>query len=988
METDYKFLPELFLRAPYYSFTGYDLERLPEVLATTIFRNAIWLASPDFYKVLERMDFDFEKLSAKEKHTLSKYYNRMCFRPTPFGSFASFTNLKWGDGGPVKLAGDDYASLHLLPAETGLQCLRSQQPANGSRVMINPTLYPFDKEYRFVKSAKDDQGRYQFSLEALSMDKFYNVLFGWLKKKALTTEELVLKICKWSGCTADDAAAQLKYLTDEQVLFDERTGHIIGNAGGSAGERPQTFSLKTPRVPDYIIENQMFLNNDSKTCCYAALERKCESGNLSIDEQQELLAAMAVLRRLCQPVLPVDLKKFIADFKERFDLEKVPLLLALDPDAGIAYGNNSVSGIVMDFGAIRFPPQPAPAPSLEWQALHRLLLQLWGRAQQNHRFAPVIITNEDLDNLSGHVTGMPPPTLAVMFRTTEEHLVVDYTSGASATSLPGRFSVFSQETARLCKKLADRESEANPDVLFADIGQLSHLHADNVNRREILYPFEIPVNVFPVQPASRLIQPADLLVFVRNGELILESVKLKKRVIPRLASAYNYQHNGLGLFRLLCDLQYQGLHATHGFSLESIFPGLNFYPRVMYGQTIFSLATWHFREAELGLILNPASGELLKAARRFRNQFGLPQHVSIGDSDQQLVFNLAVEQEVLFFIDCIKSLKKLTVTEYLLPGRIIKMGNKPLAGQFIAFLAHNHPVYRAIPPEHEQTQARRPRNFLLGDEWLYLKIYCTPESAGQLLAEVIAPLTRMHRKLIGRWFFIRYFENGHHLRLRINTKEEHIGSILTALKRSLEKPRNNKLVRNYQGDVYKREIERYGAAIIEEVETVFCSGSDLLAAYTVLRTTGKLAMTEFLFGMLTAHRMAGVFITDPHLLADFYRLTAKRFITGFAGDKSLTIQLDSKYRKMRREIETLLDSKESNKPHRKFVDFLNDTESLRRKVKHYHMERQHKLLTDLIHMQLNRTFKGKHQVQEMLVYYFLSKYMGTRIARNGVTVAN
>src|ERR1700753_2600742 len=94
----YNFLPELFLRAPYYSFAGYDPERLEEVLKDRGFRNGLFLASPAFYNELKKKEFELHKLAEKEKHSVSKYYNRMCFRPTPFGSFASFSLLTWGKG--------------------------------------------------------------------------------------------------------------------------------------------------------------------------------------------------------------------------------------------------------------------------------------------------------------------------------------------------------------------------------------------------------------------------------------------------------------------------------------------------------------------------------------------------------------------------------------------------------------------------------------------------------------------------------------------------------------------------------------------------------------------------------------------------------------------------------------------------------------------------------------------------------------------------
>ena len=58
----YRFLPQVFLRAPYYSFSGYDLSRLPEVLQEQAFRNAVFLASAAFFALLEKKEFDFDSL--------------------------------------------------------------------------------------------------------------------------------------------------------------------------------------------------------------------------------------------------------------------------------------------------------------------------------------------------------------------------------------------------------------------------------------------------------------------------------------------------------------------------------------------------------------------------------------------------------------------------------------------------------------------------------------------------------------------------------------------------------------------------------------------------------------------------------------------------------------------------------------------------------------------------------------------------------------
>ncbi|WP_392348660.1 lantibiotic dehydratase C-terminal domain-containing protein [uncultured Polaribacter sp.] len=50
------------------------------------------------------------------------------------------------------------------------------------------------------------------------------------------------------------------------------------------------------------------------------------------------------------------------------------------------------------------------------------------------------------------------------------------------------------------------------------------------------------------------------------------------------------------------------------------------------------------------------------------------------------------------------------------------------------------------------------RTFVIGDKWLYYKIYCGVKTADMLLLEVIKPLTEqlIEEKIIDKWFFIGY----------------------------------------------------------------------------------------------------------------------------------------------------------------------------------------------------------------------------------------
>jgi len=985
----YNFLEDLFLRAPFYSFNRYDLERVPEVLATAMFRNAIFLASPSFYRQLEKKGFEYQRLSEKETFTLRKYYNRMCYRPVPFGSFASFSLLKWSDDTSVRLVADSEAQIHLLPDETLLSCLRKDlNPLTENLpVVCNPTLYKMGTEYRFIKSEPDLKGHYVFSLEAVPVQSFYTSLFNRIKRASMTTAGLIGWIVEFSSCPADEAADYVDFFFDSQVLFHSGRENVIKhntdyffNAGAAMIFSEYRTIRPEGAVPFSLISEK--LKDVAPADChqfYAAAERSYESGGPGEQVQQQLLKTAGLLQKLCLPVRPPALTQFITDFQARFDLEKVPLLLAIDPDAGIPYGNNTMSGIVMEYGKINFPeagPKPAQA---EWTELHRLLFNLLTHARQQGPNTPLIINESDLKDIQP--AGLPAPSAAMLFRQAAGQIVIDYAGGITGISMIGRFSAFSLKTLEICRQLAAIEQAANPQVLFADIAQYSDTHVDNINRRQPVYPFQIPVNVYQHDTDQTKISPGDLLLYVRNGELFLESKIHGKRVIPRLATAYNPGHTGLDIFRLLCDMQHQGFHSSLNFSLETLFPGLSHYPRVVCNDVIICPATWRLDDKQLAPLITTEKGEEISAIRSLVKQLSLPRYISIGSSDQQLIFDLADEAEALFFLDNLQGKKRVTITEYFLPGRSVKSAGKPMAGQFAAFLYHRENVYRpAVKTTINKFKATR--NFRPGSDWLYVKLFCTPESADGILTEVIAPVIAKHRKKIDCWFFIRYFENGHHLRLRIRSAKTNPGLLINDLNKALEKSGKYHVVKNFQIDTYRREMERYGPNLIEYVEHCFCAGSHLIVNYLQQQSIADILPSELLFGLFIAHRLASRFETDKSALADFYKQTANRFLKGFNADKQLKMDLDTKYRARSKEVEQILGFQPEKAELSQDIERLMDAiTTIERKANHLSPSSRTTLLADLIHMQLNRTFKIKHRQQELMVYYFLHKYVTSKNAQ-------
>ena len=69
--------------------------------------------------------------------------------------------------------------------------------------------------------------------------------------------------------------------------------------------------------------------------------------------------------------------------------------------------------------------------------------------------------------------------MGVMFRPTSEGLLLESAAGVSGVSLIGRFSAFSGGcSTQSARRIARRQAQSNPDVVFAEIGQLSDSYTD------------------------------------------------------------------------------------------------------------------------------------------------------------------------------------------------------------------------------------------------------------------------------------------------------------------------------------------------------------------------------------------------------------------------------------------------------------------------------------------------------------------------------
>jgi len=274
------------------------------------------------------------------------------------------------------------------------------------------------------------------------------------------------------------------------------------------------------------------------------------------------------------------------------------------------------------------------------------------------------------------------------------------------------------------------------------------------------------------------------------------------------------------------------------------------------------------------------------------------------------------------------------------------------------------------------------RKFIPGSEWLYFKIYTGIKVADVILEEAIEPLLKIlsEKKLIEKWFFIRYHDPKPHLRIRFQIKDNaHYGETLLLVKESIKNYIDSGEVAGFVQDIYKREIERYGEKTIEEAEFLFCKSSDFIIKQC-LNLEDEEKIIAALFYMDT-------FLDRLHLCVEeklsWVKESNEAFKMEFNADKKLNSQLDKKYRIFKPEYEEFLRSDD-------FIDFKN---LIRQNIEDSFFELQnfpskteaHKIqhiVQSVFHMHINRMFISQQRLFEMIIYDYLYRYYKTVFFQN------
>jgi len=917
--------PTVIFRTPKFSYQS-ELTDCWEEL-----KKAIAISSAAFYETIKDVEANqLQDLPPKVYFTIWKYFNRAKFRCTPYGTFAGFSLLtdaiKPSEGKIVIEKEQKITTLVDWPYKNNIQLPLADLLNKNCLLFSNSSYYFTPNSIRYIACTDG-----VFELAELDEDVFVKQILDACIKPTRINE--LIQLLNLKNEEVESLFGLLQDMHDLQLIFTNYDPNIIGK--------------------DYF--ERLGLTDTKELPKYLIAQRTVKSGHI----KEQLLSAIPGLIKMLHGILPNSdreaLNQFITRFKKKFEDQEVPLLLALDPEMGVGYDQLEQAGENDDFIA-KISNKSAKSES-DGEGIKSAFKQHLS-PQSFEKGKPVF-----LNKLALKLNDNPKPlpnSFSLIMSVHDDLIFTEQIGGATSNALTGRFTMADEAVEIYAKNVAGAEQAANPEVLFFDVAYMVETNVDNVNRRQCMYGHQLSILNFDTSADPLSLN--DIQLSVKGTEVILRSKRLNKRLVPRMASAYNYSRSDLSVFRLLCDLQHQGLTTSLSLPLDNLFPDLDYYPRLQYLNIVLSNYKWKIKKEDL-----LGQDQKLLSIKLFRAhlvKIGVSNYFKAGLSDQTLCFALHSDEDLNAFLQYMQKHSSLYIEEVNLSQNsiVVDDAGQPYVAQFVLSINHAEKIYNALLPQVQHTDVIR--YFPPGTEWLYFEIFCHQQRSDQVLAEVIASFLADHAADIKSWFFIRYNENGNHIRFRVLLNDKlKTQAVTSGLMDNLDEFLNSGLVSDVQIKTYKRELERYGSDMIEHVEKHFATDSDFVMSLFETQPDhfDKYKLCSMLFSEIIN---AG--LVDQQVAGKIIRSLSDSFNREHHLDATDFKQLNNHYQQFRKTEFTELTAEQEQQ----FEQFSASFISILKQVR---PEKRVKLLSDLMHMHVNRLFNKDQRTHEMVMYYFLLK---------------
>lgn len=1006
----------LIIRTPRLPFANAIGDEMIEIsINDPVILEALYIASPSLYYEIEKYKQGVKgKDNKKLFASIRKYLLRMSNRSTPFGLFAGNSIVSWG---PVTNIRFDHplvsrkTKLDILFYHKLFTYLKNIPAVAGSlKYYPNDTMYAAGHHLHYSEFAVTDFGRiYQSSL--VENSTYLKQLLQYCSGGKLYTE--ILDFLVSLDNDREDAVLFTDELINSKIIFSELELSITREStmeqvtiiltrlsdAGLAGETAAALTiLKGVQVHLDLLDANMvnpisayeliihelkkigFEFDDAKLF-HCNVHTDPQFGEVNTAIQRNIIDALAFTGALHnKEEYNIDLQQFRAKFRERYESRIVPLLEALDEEIGIGFMRDSALN-----GANTFIEDLISGASvgnkLTWGPREALLAQKIQHAIMS-RETEIIFSDGDLKAFPQQDWEELAPSLSVVFRILEnDQIHFEHGSGSSAINFLSRFYADDRKLAGIIENILAHEEANDPDIIYAEIVyHPSEARALNILQHPPLRKYELPVLSPAGVSGEYVLQLHELSLVLKNDELILYSPRLKKRVIPRLSNLHNYSTvKSHPIYLFLCELQYQHRKIDFSFKWMGVEKMYKFLPRVKYKSIILSAATWKLSYVDIAEYLGESSS--VEGLRKFREKWMMPALVILVIVDNELLINFEDELSVALFLSSVKD-KSFQVKEFLYPVADIQLNGSAMANQFVALLKKKGRCYQPFSPRNENDVAV-VRDFPLGSEWLYLKLFCSEKSANRILLQGIEPLVLalMEGNYINSFFFIRFNQPKFHLRVRFRLRDPLLlGEVMKLVNDYVFTDGCRSYVAKMETETYVRELERYESFFIDETESLFHIDS-MHTIHTIRLLKQKQVPFEIWESAMKAiDDLLGLFAFGLHDKLNFMDGIRKPFQQEFklANDPYMKHALMAKYRTYRSQMDQLFKRGYANEELDGILEGRNRLirpliEKLLANSEHL-KQPLNSLIASHTHMLINRMMETNPRLHEFAIYELMYLY--------------
>lgn len=340
----------------------------------------------------------------------------------------------------------------------------------------------------------------------------------------------------------------------------------------------------------------------------------------------------------------------------------------------------------------------------------------------------------------------------------------------------------------------------------------------------------------------------DIYLGIRNNKIVFFDKKTKKQINFSSSNMFVDQGYPKAFQFILTINNMQNFNAFDFYqSLIKIVMGTCCveFPEIRYKSFIILPRTW---KLDSRFIINNkliAKQSFLDNFKEFKEQYKIPNHISVGPGDNRLLLNITNRYHLEILWDIFSKDYKLLMYEPLYQENntvISSSSNEKYLGEFVFSLKNDNKVKAYVENNDKlfiDSNIITNTSSHFFDEWIYLKIYTKDVLMTKILVYYIQKLFNelISSQIAKEMFFIRYQDPNDHIRLRIKYDKNNLMYILDKLKVLMDELIEKNYINDYKFDTYVPETNRYGGEnCIQLAERLFCIDSlsvlNLLDSFT------------------------------------------------------------------------------------------------------------------------------------------------------------